>query len=303
MIRIRYYKVIERKSKMLIALLFPCFYWAQTITIDNRSDFPVEIKYAQKKVEIGLNEKKTINDKNRIQSVAIIYKNDKKLQRNISLFLHPQESLAIHLIKDTLKFKGEKEQLHDYVYRGFGDLNLKITEYQKYYQNNDAKGFIRTSEMYLEDALKKAERLNSSPSRKEDIYYKEIENIIKKRWFFTVFVSFDGGARQLSNTGKELMLYYFEKYFKENIATYSCDSWDQYDILRKYSQHHKLLNLKLPKYEIVEHTEEDEINQYLPAKCQEEYFRSSYNFLVYRKDLVRAERYKKVLAEKFHVKP
>jgi len=124
--------------------------------------------------------------------------------------------------------------------------------------------------------------------------------LAKERWFFTVFVSFNGS--HLDNTGKELMLYYFEKYFKKDIATYSCDSWSEYDIIKRYSQNMKLLNLKLPRYEIVEHSEDDEVNQYMPAKCQEEYFRSSYSFWVHKKDLLRAEKDKKILAEKFHVK-
>jgi hypothetical protein len=218
------------------------------------------------------------------------------------VFLSPQESLNINLRKDSVKFKGDKDALHDYVYRGYWYyLSLKIGEYQKYAKNNDAKGFIRTSEMYLADVLTKVERLNNSPSGREDIHYKEIEKLVKDRWFFTVFVSFNGG--QLDNTGKELMLYYFEKYFKKDIATYSCDdSSYQYEIIKKYSQNMKLLNLKLPKYEIVEHSEDDEVNQYLPAKCQRDYFRGSYNFWVHKKDLVRAEKYKKILEEKFHVK-
>ncbi|MCJ8152971.1 hypothetical protein MKJ01_04230 [Chryseobacterium sp. SSA4.19] len=294
--------MLIQNGKLLTALIFSCFYAAQNVTIDNKSGYHTVVTYDHKKMEIGNNQNRTVIDKNGIQNISILYGNDKKAERNISLFLNPQESLTIYLVKDAIAFKGEKEHLHDYVYRGFGyDLTPKITEYQKYYQSSDAKGFIRTYELYLADVLKKVERLNSSPYGIEDIHYKEVEKIARKRWFFTVFVSFNGGS-QLNNTGKELLLYYFEKYFKKNIATYSCDSWDQYDIIYKYSQHIKLLNLKLPKYEIVEHTDDDEINQYLPEKCQEQHFRSSYNFLVYKKDLVRAEKYKKILTEKFHAK-
>ena len=294
------HEILKEGRQLLLFLLLSCFCSAQNITIDNKSDFPVEIKYSHKKIEIGVNQKKMISEKERIKNISIQYRNDKKLERNIALFLDPQQSLGINLRKDTVKFKGDKDRLHDYIYRGIeSDLIFKITEYQNYNQENDAKGFIRTSEMYLSDALKKVEKLNNSPSGREDLYYKEIEKTIKKRWFFTVFISFNGD--QLDNTGKELMLYYFEKYFKKDIATYSCESWEQYDILRKYSLNNKLLNLKLPKYEIVEHTEDDTINQYLPAKCQEFYFRSSYDFLVHKKDS-RAERYKKVLIDKFHVK-
>lgn len=292
---------LREVGQFLLFILLSCFCSAQNITVDNKNDFPVEIEYSHKKVEIGVNQKKTINEKNEIKNISILYKNDKKLKRDIPLFLNPRESLYINLRKDTVKFKGDKDGLHDYIYSGYGyDFTLKIGEYQNYYRKNDAKGFIRTSEMYLADVLTKVERLNNSQSGREDIHYKEIKKMVKKRWFFTVFVSFNGN--QLDNTGKELMLYYFEKYLKKDINKYSCDSWVEYDIISKYSQNNKLLNLKLPKYEIVEHTEDDEVNQYLPTKCQEEYFRGSYSFWVHKKDWVRAEKYKKILTEKFHTK-
>jgi hypothetical protein len=222
------------------------------------------------------------------------------LERNIPLFLNPQESLHISLIKDTIKFKGDKDALHDYYNLGFGYLTLKIGEYQNYYQKGNVKGFINTSEMYLGEVLTKAERLNNSPLGREDIGYKEFERLMKQRWFFTVFVSF--GGRKLGDVEKDLMLYYYEKYFKKYIEKYSCDTWVEYDILRRYSLHQKVLGLSLPKYEIVEHSDDDEVNQYLAAKCQQEYFRMSYDFWVGKKDLVRAEKYKKILTEKFHAK-
>ncbi|WP_346983707.1 hypothetical protein [Chryseobacterium sp. POE27] len=293
------YVRIKIESKILLFLVLSCLCPAQNIAINNKSNFPIEVKYAQKKVDIGVNQKKALNLTNEVKNISVLYKNDKKIKRNIFLFLNPQDSLNINLKQDSVKFTGDKSALHDFVYGKMeNDLTLKISEYQKYYQNNDAKGFIRTSEMYLADVLKKAERLNSSPSGREDVNYKEIEKIAKDRWFFTVFVSF--GSNKLTNTEKQLMLYYFEKYFKKDIATFSCNSWVDYDILRRYSLHRKLLNLKLPKYDIIEHTDEDEINQYLPPKCQEYYFRSSYDFWVHKKDLVRAEKYKKILIEKFH---
>lgn len=294
---------LKKYGKFILFVMIFSIYPAQNITIDNKSDFPVEIKYSQKKFELGINQKKTISEKIKIKNISILYKNDKKIERNISLFLDSKQSLSINLRKDTIKFKGEKDALHDYVNHHYfeNNLTLKITEYQKYNQNGNARGFISASEMYLAEVLKKVERLNNSPLGREDIFYKEIEKMAKDRWFFTVFASFDGN--RLDNTGKELMLYYFEHYFKKDIANYSCDSWTYYyHIIRNYSINRKLLNLKLPKYEIVEHSDDDEINQYLPTKCQEDYFKGSYDFWVRKKDLVRAEKYKKILEEKFHTK-
>jgi hypothetical protein len=293
------YVRLKISSEILLFLVFSYMSPAQNITINNKSNFPIEVTYAQKKVDIGDNQKKTINVKNEGNILSVFYKNHKK--RDIYLFLNSLESLNINIKQDSVIFTGDKSSLHDYVNGRLENyLTLKIPEYQKYYQNNDAKGFIHTSEMYLGDVLKKVAQLNNSPSGREDMHYKEIERMAKDRWFFTVFMSF--GSSKIDNTEKELMLYYFEKYFKKDIATFSCSSWVDYDILRRYSLSRKLLNLNLPKYEIIEHTDEDEINQYLPAKCQEYYFRSSFDFWVHKKDTVRAEKYKKILTEKFHAK-
>jgi len=287
-----------KSGTLLLLLLFSCMGRAQNITVVNNSHVPIHIDYANKKADIGINQKKTVSGKGEIR---LIYGNDKKINRNIQLFLNPPESLSVNVNDTFVKFTGDKSELHDYVNHGLeGDLKLKISEYQNYYQKNDAKGFIRTSEMYLGDVLKKVERLNNSPSGREDRHYKEIERMAKDQWFFTVFMSF--GSSKIDNTEKELLLYYFDKYLKKDIAKFSCNSWSDYNILRRYSLHRKLLNLQLPKYEIVEHTDEDEINQYLPAKCQEFYFRGSYNFWIHKKDTVRAERDRKILTEKFHAR-
>lgn len=293
------YVRFKKSSKILLFVVFSYMCPAQNITINNKSNFPIEVKYAQKKVDIGDNQKKTINLKNEGNILSVFYKNHKK--RNIYLFLNSHESLNINIKQDSVIFTGDKSSLHDYINERLeNDLTLKISEYQKYYQNNDAKGFIRTSEMYLADVLKKVAQLNNSPFGREDIHYKAIERKAKELWFFTVFISF--GSSKINNTEKELMLYYFEKYFKKDISKFSCNSWSDYNILRRYSLFRKSLNIDLPKYEIIEHTDEDEINQYLPAKCQEYYFRSSFDFWVHKKDTVRAEKYSKILTEKFHAK-
>ncbi|WP_027378742.1 hypothetical protein [Chryseobacterium daeguense] len=280
---------------------FSCFCPAQQITVDNKNSSPVQVKYAQEKIEVAGNQKKKIIAKG-LKSISIFNKNNEKLNRDIPIFLDPDQSLDIILAKDSIKFLGDKDHLHEYNYAGFWhELTLKIPEYQKFYQKNDPNGFIRASELALGNVLAKVERLNNSPSGRNDNHFKEIEKAAKKRWFFTVFVSFNG--MKIGETEKELMKYYYEKYFKKDIASYNCNSWDEYEIIRRFSQHSKTLHIKLPRYEIVEHTDDDEINQYLPFKCQEEYFRNSYNFYINKKDEVRAEKFKRILTEKFHAKP
>ena len=292
---------ILKSGTLLLLLLFFCMGKAQQVTVANNSQVPIHIEYAYKKVDIGVNQKKTISGKDELKRIDVRYDKDKKVKRYIYLFLNPQESLSMEVDDAAIKFTGDKSELHDYVnHRLASDLTLKMSEYQSFYQKNDAKGFIRTSEMYLGDALQKAERLNHSPSGREDIHYKEIERMAKDQWFFTVFMSF--GSSNVDHTEKELLLYYFEKYFKKDIAKFSCNSWTDYSILRRYSLHRKLLNLQLPKYEIVAHTDEDDISQYLPAKCQEFYFRGSYDFWIHKKDTVRAEKERKILTEKFHAR-
>jgi len=295
------HETLKNKGKIVLFLIFSCLSTAQNITIENKSDFPVEIQYNQKKVDIEVNQKKTINEKNRLKEISILEKKSNIEKFNIPLFLNSEQSLNINFSRDSIKFAGDKAKLHDYVLKHLiYDLTMKIGEYQNYYQKNDPKGFIRTSEMYLGDVLIKIEKLNNSPLGRKDIHYKEIEKKAKDRWFFTVFASI--GSGKLSNTEKDLMLYYYEKYFKKDINTFSCDFGYSYEIMRRYSLYHKALGLNLPKYEIVEHSDEDEVNQYLPAKCQQEYFRMSYSFWIEKKDLVRAEKDKKILTEKFHAK-
>lgn len=288
-----------RKGKMLIIFLFSYPYTAQKITVENKTAFPVSLQYLQKKVKLEINQKATISEKRRVGKISVISANTPEKGTEITLFLHPEESLGISVKSDSIVFKGEKAALHNYVSRHLmTELSMKIFEYQKYYGKNDAAGFIRISESALEAVLKKAEQMNRSPAGREDLFFKEIEAKAKERWFFTVFVCINSGTLDL--TGKELMLHYYEKYFKKDIAGYTCNSGTDYDILRKYAVNRKLLKLQLPVYEIIEHTDDDEINRYLPVKCQEFYFRERYHFLTHRHD-IRAEQYKKILAEKFHV--
>lgn len=207
--------------------------------------------------------------------------------------------LSILLKKDSIVFKGDRDALHNYVFRHqMTDLSMKIFDYQKYDGKNDPAGFIRTSEAALEEVLNRVEHPNHSFEGRNSICFKEIEKRARDHRFFTLFVCINSAA--LDHTGKELMLYYYDRYFKKDIAGYTCNSGTDYDILRKYSVNRKLLKLQLPVYEIIEHTDDDEINRYLPAKCQEFYFRENYHFLSRRRD-IRVERYKKILAEKFHV--
>jgi hypothetical protein len=72
------HKRLKESTQLLLFLLISCFCSAQKITIDNKSDFPVEIEYPHKKIEIGVNQKQTINEKNGIKNLSILYKNNKK---------------------------------------------------------------------------------------------------------------------------------------------------------------------------------------------------------------------------------
>lgn len=287
-------------GKILIMLLSSCLCKAQKIIIENKNTVPVQVQYLHKNSELGVRQKKIIDEKTRVKTLSVSSAINGKNNTSMPLFLYPGETLSVILKKDSVVFKGDREALHDYVFRHLmTDLSMKIFDYQKYYGKNDPAGFIRISEAALEEVLNKVEHLDHSSEGRNSIYFKEIEAMAKERWFFTVFVCINSGT--LDHTGKELMLYYYDKYFKKDIGHYTCNSGTDYDILRKYAVNRKLLKLQLPVYEIVEHTDDDEINRYLPAKCQEFYFRERYHFLTHRHD-IRAEQYKKILAEKFHVR-
>jgi hypothetical protein len=69
-----YHERLKKCVKFLLFIMISGFYPAQNITIDNKSDFPVEIEYSHKKIKIENNQKKTIIEKNRIKNLSIFYK-------------------------------------------------------------------------------------------------------------------------------------------------------------------------------------------------------------------------------------
>lgn len=292
-------KYFSSDGKVLIILLYSFLSEAQKIIIENKNTLPVQVQYLHKNFELGVRQKKIIDEKTRVKMLSVSSAISDKKNTSVSLFLYPGEMLSILLKKDSIVFKGDRDALHNYVFRHLmTDLSMKIFDYQKYDGRNDPAGFIRISEAALEEVLNRVEHPNHSSEGRNSICFKEIEKRARDHRFFTLFVCINSAA--LDHTGKELMLYYYDRYFKKDIAGYTCNSGTDYDILRKYSVNRKLLKLQLPVYEIIEHTDDDGINRYLPAECQEFYFRESYHFLIHRRD-IRAERYKKILAEKFHI--
>ncbi|EJL68395.1 hypothetical protein [Chryseobacterium populi] len=296
--QLKKYKKKIKIGRILIILLFSSFYSAQKITIENKNDFPIEVIFLKKQIEIGSYEKKTIQEKNEITNIDIIQNKNKDLKINIPLFLNPQESLIIENNQNNIYFKGDKDSLHHYIFKSLvSDLFIQMGNYQKNYQKNDVNGMLKTSEITLDNVLKKIAKLNTPPLEKEDYLYKKIEKYTINFWLFSVLTNVDN--ENLGNTEKEIMLYYFNKYIKKEVNDFSCSRYEQYDIMRRYAKHKKELNLFLPKYDIVEKSEDDSVNQFLSKSCQAFYFKGLYNYLNHRKD-PKAEVYEKILKEKFH---
>ncbi|MEY8761313.1 hypothetical protein [Chryseobacterium tongliaoense] len=288
----------KKIGRILIILLFSCFYPAQKLTIENKNDFPIEVIFFKNQIEIGSHESKTIQEKSEITNIDILQSKNKDLKINIPVFLHLKESLTIGNRQNNIYFKGDRDSLHNYIFKSLTyDLYIRMVDYQKKYQKNDVKGMIGMSEITLDNVLKKIIKLNKSSLEKEDNLYKKIEKSTISFWLFSIFTIID--TKDLGNTEKEIMLYYFNKYIKNEVNDFSCNRYEQYDIMRRYAEHGKELGIFLPKYDIIEKSEDDSVNQFLSKSCQAFYFKGLYNYLNYRKD-PKAETYEKILKEKFN---
>lgn len=292
------YREIQRNGRILIILLFSCFCSAQKIIVDNKSGFPIEIGYLQNSSIINSNEKKIFQEKFEITEVGVLKNNKTDSKINIPLFLSPKETLTISVNKNNIDFNGDKDSLHAYIYNKLrSDLFMNIGDYQKNYQKGNANVVIRLSEINKNNILNKIRKFNSFISENDDVYFKKIEKYITKQWLYSVFINIDN--KNIGNTERQILQYYFNNYIKKDINTYSCNSYWDYDIIRRYSKHSKELGISLPKYDIVEPSEEDSVNMFLPKSCQEMFFKSQYNYLNHKKD-PQAENYRKILKEKFN---
>ncbi|MDQ0595397.1 hypothetical protein QFZ37_003766 [Chryseobacterium ginsenosidimutans] len=292
----------KRILSILLSFLF-LYVSGQQITIENKNIFPIEITYKNHIVKLNEGEKKTIIDKE-IDYLNIEYDNGRKIiSQYIPILLNSNESLNMTIINNndgTIEFEGDKVALHNLVVNQQHYVLYKnVGNYQDIlYKKRNTKQLINFSEFVLADYLIKIKTLNASPLGTEDKIYKRIEKYVINDWVSSLYLVLTGN-KTLDFQRKELVLYYYNKYLTKDIQNYNCEYKVQYDVIRDLVPYIDQINITFPKYPIIENTEDNNINQYLPQSCQRFYFKNNYNYFYYLNN-PKKDYYKKILKEKFN---
>lgn len=285
-----------KKERILYILFFNfLFLHAQKVTIKNKTNEDINIENGIKYILIKSNEAKELSDILGVISLKIANNN-----RNINLFLDPNDKIILSVAKDnSIIYTGDKAPLHEYINQKLNvDSYGKMTAYRNAIEKKNLQELKNISEFLIVDIMKKAklENLVTSDSDTESI--KRLKKHIKYNWLYTIFSMLD-----LKNTDKnfqkEAMGYYYKKYIILDIAKYSCNGFFPYEVIKILSKNKALLQIEMPSYSIVEKTDDNLINQFLPVSCQKYYFLNKYYFLDHINSSEK-EYYKKVLYEKFN---
>lgn len=286
------YSFIHKRMFFILLFLFSAL-GAQTLTITNNTGTPITVKNGKKEITLYNRDTKEFTETDKIK----IKTADNQL-RYINLFLDPGDKLKITIDKnDKVIYSGDKASLHEYLIETLNaDTFSKINNYELIGEKKNGGELKNVSELFLLDVLKKVQLPNIVVSSEDKIATKRLKNYIKYNWLYTLFSTFD---RKERNFKKDIINYYFKKYIEKDIPRFSCTTSLQYSVMETLAKNKSLLSVELPTYPIVEHTDNDNINQYLPQNCQKQYFQQKYNYLE-QTNGHNKEYYKKVLREKFN---
>lgn len=289
-------------KRILITLLLFLFLrvFSQQITIVNNNSVSLHIKYKTNSIKLNSKEKKTILN-TEINYLTIEYDNGKNESQLIPIFLNPDESLTLNVGNDrSITFKGDKDSLHNLIVNQQHYILYKeIGKYQNIYSTKkNTQELINYSELVLINYLDKIKALHTSANpNKEDKAYERIQKYAINDWIASLYLILTG-TKKLDLQTKELILYYYNKYIRKDVDNYNCTYKIQYDIMSDLAKYINQINISLPKYPIIESTQDDVINQYLPKSCKKYYFINNYNYLLHINS-PKKEYYKTVLKEKF----
>ncbi|WP_336962459.1 hypothetical protein [Chryseobacterium contaminans] len=246
---------------------------AQTLTITNNAGNPIIIKSSKKEVTLNNRDKKEFTETDKI---SITIPND--LNQNINLFLEPTEKLNITVEKSNkFVYTGDRAKLHEYLNEKLNtDTFGKINTYEQISQKKNHGELEKVSELLLVNVLNKTGLSNIVVSSEDKISIRRLKNYIKYNWLYTIFPTLD---RRETSFKKEAINYYFKKYIEKDIPKFSCTTTFHYSIIEILTKNKSLLPTELPTYSIVEHTDDDNLNKYLPQNCQKQYFQEKYNYL------------------------
>ncbi|WP_347218143.1 hypothetical protein [Chryseobacterium sp.] len=288
------YSFIHKRMFFILLFLFSAIR-AQTLTITNNTGHPVIVTNDKKEVTINNRDKKEFTETDRIE-----IKLSDNLVSYINLFLDPTDKLKITLDKnDEVIYSGDKAALHEYLTETLNvDTFSKINTYEQIGQKKNIGELKNVSELLLLDVLKKVQLPNIVISPEDKVSTRKLKNYIKYNWLYTIFSTLN---RRETSFKKEAINYYFKKYIETDIPKLSCTKSLHYSVIEILAKNKSLLLVELPTYPIVEHTDDDNVNQYLPQNCQKEYFQQKYDYLNHIEGHNK-EYYKKVLIEKFNEK-
>ncbi|WP_415325577.1 hypothetical protein [Chryseobacterium sp. MMS23-Vi53] len=278
---------MSRKVFYILFFLQSIFPYSQQITIINNIEEPFDVKYFSKVVTLKKKEKQIISGEGKLNSIII---NNHRL----NLYLEPSEKLDISVAKDGLRYKGDKDSIYSLIAKIHLINYSKIKEYQQIIEKNNPQQYINNSELTLSDDLKKVDDFwNFDKSTKS---YKRLREYVIYNWLTTCTLGLFPGTTGFQ---KDVVDNYYKKYIEKDIQTFQCDSTFKYAVIEYLAQNKKKLGINLPTYPIIMASHDDEILQYFPTSCQQNYFESKYQFLKSKKDS-RQDIFKKALKEKFH---
>ncbi len=283
------------KRIVFILLLYYTALSSQYVTINNNSDVPVTVKNNEQETIIKSGDKKDFS----VLLNRISISGTQDLDRTLTLYLEPSENLILTVKKDnTIKYTGDQAHINEYLN---DKLNVatygKMKDYLKVSEKKDLNPLTINSELFLTEILKKVNLKNIIVTTEDNNSTKKIKNHIKYNWLFTIFSSVINIKDK--NFTQKAINYYYKKYIESDIKQYTCNDVYEYNVMEILIKNKDIINETFPIYPIVEHTDSDNINQYLPKKCQKYYFIKKYRYMNHINDSQK-NYYEKVLNEKFN---
>lgn len=284
-----------QKGITIILFVFFLHFNAQKITIVNKSNNKIFCFQNNQKHEILKNKDFEISTFS-----EMIITNENKIMLNVINLLEPNEHLKIEIYNDgKFSFDGDKKKNYEYIYRGINqNLQATLKKYVELSQKGNLNSFINFSELVLINHLNTLNLKTVMVEKNDSTAEKNLKQALKYRWLGWFFL--------VSNTDKksiffqDLINYYFSKYIKKDIEYYSCDSLDnflKYNIIEAIVKLNSK-DIKLPTYPIVQSTEYDSLNKYLPKNCQQAKILDSYSFNLHKKNPI-YKTYKEILINNF----
>ncbi|MDR4893681.1 MULTISPECIES: hypothetical protein [unclassified Chryseobacterium] len=266
---------------------------SQKITIINNNTGSVTIK--NNKTEVILKEGNKKEFSGIVNKISI--KGTQDLDRSLTIYLEPTEKLILTIKNNTIVYQGDQAAINEYLNEKLNvDTYGKMKDYLQASEKKSLSPLKINSELFLTNILKKVNLKSIIISSEDTNSTKKIKTHIKYNWLYTIFSSVI--SLKDKNFSKEVINYYYQKYIESDITEFSCNGAFQYNVMEILIKNKDIVSAHFPMYTIVEHSDSDNINQYLPKTCQKYFFFNKYRYFEHIND-PQKDYYEKVLNEKF----